>query len=322
MLLWFYFFKSGPGWPESRQPTSKGWKWSSYSCHQQTLQIDGEMGRPKPGKHPSFYSFLHPSFVYPSLLPHIPSGAKGGSSRMSHVHKHSSSDLDCEASLWTAGVAFVPCVFVLIPSLWAEDQQQRPRGPDSRRRGWCNTWNPTTSATVHRGIATVHTHSYSCNIYFLHAQSRSKLGNLGLEAPTLIFVFFATRSRIPSLTNVRCGEAVLVFIKKKETDSSSIRLRLHRKSMKLCWVIYIPTSVWSHLPLHLCTSPHVWIFFFFFLWPQTHSSLLKKTWPEPARSAAALYPPRSLKVISDALPVLSVSIAGEVVDEDQPPMHN
>lgn len=72
---------------------------------------------PKAEKGPSLYYFLHPSFIDPSLLPHIPSGAKGGSSQTSHVHEHSRFALVRDASLQTAGTTFVPRVFVLSPSL-------------------------------------------------------------------------------------------------------------------------------------------------------------------------------------------------------------
>lgn len=77
----------------------------------------------------------------------------------------------------------------------------------------------------------------------------------------------------------------VVLFKKLFTRSVFTFLDDWGKSMKRCWVVLIPhASVWTHLPLHLCTSPHT----FLFLWPQTHSMLLKMT-AEPGQSTTALY---------------------------------
>lgn len=63
-------------------------------------------------------------------------------------------------------------------------------------------------------------------------------------------------------------------------------------SVKVCWVVVFPcASVWSHLPLHLCTSPH---HFYIFVTTDTLHALKNKkrkahTQKLTGRSTAALY---------------------------------
>lgn len=92
-------------------------------------------------------------------------------------------DLDCDASLWTAGMAFV-CLDETRRHvglwLWTEAPTVANMRLDSSQNvhGWCNTQNTTCTMTVHQGNTKMHTHSYACIEYFLHAHSTERIRQL------------------------------------------------------------------------------------------------------------------------------------------------
>lgn len=160
------------------------------------------MGRPKPGKHPSFYSFLHPSFVCPSLLPHIPSGAKGGSSQMSHVHKHSSSDLDCEASLnsWSGVCALCFCFnSQFVSRRAAAAAAQRPPTADTGAGGAPET-QQQPQGCIGESLPCTHIPTRATCISFMHIHGAT-WATWAWKLPLCYSYFFAFANTCRTFTN-------------------------------------------------------------------------------------------------------------------------
>lgn len=135
---------------------------------------------------PSFYSFLHPSFVYPPLLPHITSSAIEGSSRMSHVHKHSSSDLDWGGPRWSGVCALC----------FGFNSQFVSRRPAAAARQWADAGAAVPPEAqqpprcIREWLTCTHIPTRATYISFMHIHG-ANWATCCLQAPPLLFFFFA-----------------------------------------------------------------------------------------------------------------------------------